>query len=141
MNNERTLAIIKPDATKRNLIGKILNRLEDNHFKIIGLKMLQLNKSQAEGFYSEHYGKPFFDGLINFMISGPIVVAVIEKENAIKDYRTLMGATNPEERQIGTLRAEFALSQRENSLHGSDSLESAKREINYFFAIDELITA
>ena len=137
MNNERTLAIIKPDATKRNLIGKILNRLEEQQFKIVGLKMLQLNKTQAEGFYAEHESKPFFEPLIEYMVSAPIVVAILEKENAIQDYRNLMGATDPLQAKEGTLRAEFAINQRENSLHGSDSLLSAKREISYFFTYDE----
>lgn len=137
MNNERTLAIIKPDATKRNLIGKILNRLEEQQFKIVGLKMLQLNKTQAEGFYAEHESKPFFEPLIEYMVSAPIVVAILEKENAIQDYRNLMGATDPSQAKEGTLRAEFAINQRENSLHGSDSLSSAKREISYFFTYDE----
>jgi len=124
---ERTFSIIKPDAVKRNLIGAILGRFESQGFRVVALKMVQLTKEQAEGFYAEHQGKPFFE------LSGPMVVSVLEKENAVKDYRTLIGATNPAEAAEGTIRKDFALSQRENSVHGSDSVESAKREIAYFF--------
>lgn len=136
---QQTLAIIKPDATKRQLIGKILADIEANDLRLKGLKMVHLTKAQAEGFYAEHQGKPFFEPLVNFMISGPIVVAVLEGENAIEHYRTLMGATDPEKRAKGTLRDRYALSYRENSVHGSDSPESAKREIAYFFTLNELV--
>lgn len=136
---QQTLSIIKPDATKRNLVGEILAVLEQNNFKIKGLKMVQLNQAQAEGFYAEHQGKPFFEALVDFMMSGPIVVAVIEGENAIERYRTLMGATDPEKREKGTIRDRYALSYRENSVHGSDSESSAKREIAYFFSPNDIM--
>lgn len=136
---QQTLSIIKPDATKRNLVGEILAVLEQNDFKIKGLKMVQLNQAQAEGFYAEHQGKPFFEPLVDFMMSGPIVVAVIEGENAIARYRTLMGATDPEKREKGTIRDRYALSYRENSVHGSDSENSAKREIAYFFSPSDIM--
>lgn len=136
---QQTLSIIKPDATKRNLVGEILAVLEQNNFKIKGLKMVQLNQAQAEGFYAEHQGKPFFEALVDFMMSGPIVVAVIEGENAIERYRTLMGATDPEKREKGTIRDRYALSYRENSVHGSDSENAAKREIAYFFSPNDIM--
>ena len=135
---ERTFSIIKPDAVKRNLIGAILGRFEAQGFRVVALKMVQLTKEQAEGFYAEHQGKPFFEPLVEYMISGPMVVSVLEKENAVKDYLTLIGATNPAEAAEGTIRKDFALSQRENSVHGSDSVESAKREIAYFFVDSEI---
>ncbi|WP_044470587.1 nucleoside-diphosphate kinase [Mannheimia massilioguelmaensis] len=138
MARERTFSIIKPDAVERHLIGKILARFEENGFTILATKMVHLTKEQAEGFYAEHQGKPFFDGLVEYMISAPVVVSVLEKENAVKDYRTLIGATNPEEAEVGTIRRDFAESQRRNSVHGSDSLESAKREIAYFFVGSEI---
>ena len=129
---ERTFSIIKPDAVKRNLIGAILGRFESQGFRVVALKMVQLTKEQAEGFYAEHQGKPFFEPLVEYMLS------VLEKENAVKDYRTLIGATNPAEAAEGTIRKDFALNQRENSVHGSDSVESAKREIAYFFVDSEI---
>ena len=135
---ERTFSIIKPDAVKRHLIGAILGRFETQGFRVVALKMVQLTKEQAEGFYAEHQGKLFFEPLVEYMLSGPIVVSVLEKENAVKDYRTLIGATNPAEAAEGTIRKDFALSQRENSVHGSDSVESAKREIAYFFVDSEI---
>lgn len=135
---ERTLSIIKPDAVKRDLIGAILTRFEQDGFKILATKMVHLTQEQAEGFYAEHQGKAFFDSLVGYMMSAPVVVSVLEKENAVKDYRTLIGATNPEVAAEGTIRREFALSQRENSVHGSDSVESACREIAYFFADSEI---
>ncbi|MCW9699310.1 MULTISPECIES: nucleoside-diphosphate kinase [unclassified Avibacterium] len=135
---ERTLSIIKPDAVERNLIGKILNRLESEGFRIIAMKMVHLTQTQAEGFYAEHQGKPFFTDLVDYMTSAPVVVSVLEKENAIKNYRTLMGATDPEKAEEGTIRKQFALSQRQNCVHGSDSPESAAREIAYFFVEGEI---
>ena len=135
---ERTFSIIKPDAVKRNLIGAILGRFESQGFRVVALKMVQLTKEQAEGFYAEHQGKPFFDPLVEDMLSGPMVVSVLEKENAVKDYRIFIGSTNPAEAAEGTIRKDFALSQRENSVHGSDSVESAKREIAYFFVDSEI---
>lgn len=135
---ERTLSIIKPDAVRRHLIGAILARFEQNGFKIVATKMVHLTREQAEGFYAEHQGKAFFDSLVDYMMSSPVVVSVLEKENAVKNYRTLIGATNPENAEEGTIRKDFALSQRENSVHGSDSIESANREIAYFFADSEI---
>lgn len=135
---ERTFSIIKPDAVKRNIIGAILTRFEQNGFKIIASKMVSLTREQAEGFYAEHQGKEFFAPLVDYMISSPIVVSVLEKENAVKDYRTLIGTTNPETAEEGTIRKDFALSQRENSVHGSDSIENANREIAYFFTDCEI---
>lgn len=138
MSLQRTLSIIKPDAVRRNLIGAILARLEQQGFSIVAAKMVHLSKEQAEGFYAEHQGKPFFESLVTYMMSSPVLVSVLEKENAVQDYRTLMGATNPEMAAEGTLRRDFALSQRENAVHGSDSLESAAREITYFFVSEEV---
>ncbi|BBF11542.1 nucleoside-diphosphate kinase [Haemophilus influenzae] len=135
---ERTFSIIKSDAVKRNLIGAILTRFEQNGFKIIASKMVRLTREQAEGFYAEHQGKEFFAPLVEYMMSSPIVVSVLEKENAVKDYRTLIGTTNPETAEEGTIRKDFALSQRENSVHGSDSIENANREIAYFFTDCEI---
>ncbi|GAB6163305.1 nucleoside-diphosphate kinase [Desulfothermus naphthae] len=130
---EQTLCIIKPDAVERNLIGKILQMIEGAGLKIKALKMLHLNKKQAEGFYEVHKEKPFFDSLTNYMSSGPIVVAVLEGEDAIKRYRELMGATNPKEAKEGTIRKQFGLDVEKNSVHGSDSQENAVKEIAYFF--------
>lgn len=136
---QQTLAIIKPDATKRQLIGKILAEIEAAGLTIKALKKVHLSREQAEGFYAEHQGKSFFDPLVDFMISAPIVVAVLEGENAVANYRELMGATDPAQRKAGTLRAQFALSYRENSVHGSDSPQSAEREIAYFFVPSEIV--
>ena len=138
MRLQRTLSIIKPDAVKRHLIGAILARFEQQGFKVIAAKMVQLSREQAEGFYAEHQGKPFFEPLVEYMTSAPVFVSVLEKENAVQDYRTLMGTTNPETAAEGTIRRDFALNQRENSVHGSDSPESAAREIAYFFAAEEI---
>lgn len=138
MTVERTLSIIKPDAVERNLVGKILARFEEQGFQIIATKMLHLTRVQAEGFYAEHQGKEFFEPLVEYMMSAPILVSVLEKENAVKDYRTLIGSTNPEAAAEGTIRKDFAQSQRRNSVHGSDSLESADREIAYFFVESEI---
>ncbi|WP_373779108.1 nucleoside-diphosphate kinase [Glaesserella sp.] len=136
---QQTLAIIKPDATSRHLIGEILAHIEKNGLTIKALKMLQLTPVQAEGFYAEHKGKAFFEPLIEFMLSAPIVVVVLEGENAIAHYRELMGATNPEQRKPGTIRKMYGLGTTQNSVHGSDSEESAKREIAYFFTPNEII--
>ena len=135
---ERTLSIIKPDAVKRDLIGAILARFEQNGFKIAAIKMVRLTREQAEGFYAEHQGKAFFEQLVDYMMSAPIVVSVLEKENAVQDYRVLIGSTNPENAAEGTIRKDFALNHRENSVHGSDSTESAAREIAYFFVDSEI---
>jgi nucleoside-diphosphate kinase len=134
---EKTFSIVKPDAVKRNLIGEIYNRFEKAGLQIVASKMVQLTEEQASGFYAEHDGKPFFEDLKAFMTSGPIMVQVLEGENAITRYRELMGKTNPEEAACGTIRADFALSMRHNSVHGSDSPESAAREIEFFFAPSE----
>lgn len=136
---QQTFAIIKPDATRRHLIGAILSQIEQAGFTIKALKKLQLTRPQAEGFYAEHQGKDFFAPLVEYMISAPIVAVVLEKENAVADYRALMGATDPAKREAGTIRALHALSYRENSVHGSDSPEAAAREIAYFFSPSEIV--
>ena len=136
---ERTLAIIKPDAVERNLIGEIVSEIEKNDLKVVAMKMLWLSKREAEGFYYVHKGKPFFDSLTDYMSSGPIVVMVLEGENAIERWRKLMGATNPENAEEGTIRKRFGLNIERNSVHGSDSPESAKYEISYFFNALEIV--
>lgn len=135
---ERTLSIIKPDAVGKNIIGKIYSRFESNGLQIVGSKMLRLSDEVAGGFYAEHRERPFFPALIEFMTSGPVVVQVLEGEGAVAKNRELMGATNPQEAQAGTIRADFAESIDANAVHGSDSTESAAREIAYFFAASEL---
>jgi len=135
---EKTLSIIKPDAVSKNVLGKILDRFESSGLKIVAIKMLHLDQDMAEGFYAEHKGKPFFEKLINFMTSGPVVVQVLSGENAIKANRELMGNTNPEEAASGTIRSDFAESIDANAVHGSDSSESAEREISYFFTESEI---
>lgn len=135
---ERTLSIIKPNAVRKDVIGEIETRISQAKLDIIALKMLKLTRDQAEGFYAEHKGKSFFDNLIKFMISGPIVVQVLEGENAIKRYRDLMGPTDLSKANAGTLRADFSDSVTENAVHGSDSLTSAEREIAYFFVDSEI---
>ncbi|MCF8107582.1 MAG: nucleoside-diphosphate kinase [Desulfohalobiaceae bacterium] len=130
---QQTLSIIKPDAVQRDLCGEILKRIEAGGLKIKALKMLELSKRQARGFYAVHQDKPSFDSLTEFMSSGPIVVAVLEGENAIQTYRDIMGATNPAEAAPATIRKEFGLDIEKNSVHGSDSSENAATEINYFF--------
>ena len=135
---ERTFSIVKPDAVERNLIGDIYHRFETSKLKIVAAKMLHLTQEQAEGFYAEHEGRPFFEGLINFMTSGPILVQVLEGENAVVKHREILGTTNPEDAAAGTIRYDYALSMQQNSCHGSDSLESAAREIAYFFSDDEI---
>ena len=137
---EKTLSIIKPDAVSKNVLGKILDRFESSGLKIVAIKMLHLDQDMAEGFYAEHKGKPFFDKLINFMTSGPVVVQVLSGENAIKANRELMGNTNPEEADSGTIRSDFAESIDANAVHGSDSSESAAREIEYFFDKSEIFS-
>lgn len=136
---QQTLAIIKPDITQRHLVGEILAILEKNGLAIKALKMVRLTKSQAEGFYAEHQGKPFFEPLVEFMISAPVVVVVLEGENAVSHYRHLMGATDPTKREKGTIRDRYALSYQENAVHGSDSNASATREIAYFFTPNEIV--
>ena len=136
---ERTLSIIKPDATKRNLTGLINAKFENAGLKIIAQKRLQLTRSMAEKFYEIHKDRPFFNDLVDFMISGPVVVQVLEGDNAVKLNRDVMGATNPDDAEEGTIRKEFAESIEANSVHGSDSLENAKNEISFFFANIELV--
>ena len=136
---ERTLSIIKPDATKRNITGKINKIIEDNNLKIIAQKKIQLNEDAATNFYAVHSDKSFFQDLIKYMVSAPIVVQVLESENAVSKYRDVMGSTNPSEALEGTIRKQVALSIQENSVHGSDSLENAKIEIDYFFTDDEIV--
>ncbi len=136
---DNTFSIIKPDATKRNLTGAINKIIESNNLRIIAQKRIKLSKEKAEGFYSVHKDKPFFNDLIEYMTSGPVVVQVLNGENAVKKYRDVMGATNPENALNGTIRKEFALNIQENSVHGSDSDENAKIEIEYFFSNDEIV--
>ena len=138
MPNERTLSIIKPDAVGNNVIGKILQRFEDNNLKIVASKMMHLSKEKAEGFYAIHKDKPFFEKLVNFMISGPVIVQVLEGDNAISKNREIMGATNPDEAKNGTIRNYFARSIDENAVHGSDAVETANIEIKYFFDDSEI---
>ena len=135
---QRTLSIIKPDATKRHVTGKINQMLESSGLRIIAQKRIKLSQEQAEGFYSVHKDRPFYNDLVNFMMSGPVVVQVLEGENAVKVNRDTMGATNPEEAKEGTIRAEVGLSIEANSVHGSDSEENARSEINFFFIDDEI---
>ena len=135
---ERTLSIIKPDAVAKNVVGQILSRFEQAGLSIAAAKMVQLSQADAEGFYAEHKERPFFKDLVSFMISGPVVVQVLEGEGAILKNRDLMGATNPKEAAAGTIRADFAESIDANAVHGSDSAASAAREIGYFFAETEL---
>ncbi|WP_339615402.1 nucleoside-diphosphate kinase [uncultured Gilvimarinus sp.] len=135
---ERTLSIIKPDAVGDNHIGAIIARFEDAGLKIAALKMIQLTQKQAEGFYAEHKERPFFASLVEFMVSGPVCVQVLEGENAIALNRELMGATNPDDAAPGTIRADFATAVSANAVHGSDSPEAAKREVAYFFSAEEV---
>ncbi|MCX4025560.1 nucleoside-diphosphate kinase [Endozoicomonas sp. SM1973] len=135
---ERTLSIIKPDAVAKNVIGQIYSRFEQAGLKIVAAKMLHLSQEKAEGFYAEHKERPFFKDLVAFMTSGPVVVSVLDGENAVIAHRDLMGATNPKEAAAGTIRADFAETIDENAVHGSDSPESAAREVAYFFADEEV---
>jgi nucleoside-diphosphate kinase len=135
---QRTLSIIKPDAVERGGAGDIINTLLENKFRIVGMKMLQINKAQAEGFYAVHVSRPFFESLTNFMSGGPIVVMALEKEDAIVDYRKLMGATDPAKADAGTIRKKWASSIEANAVHGSDAEDTALFELSYFFAGYEL---
>ncbi len=135
---EKTLSIIKPDAVKKGVIGKILDRFESNELRIAAMKKVQLTKEQAEGFYAVHKERPFFKDLVEFMVSGPVVISVLEGEGAVLKNRDLMGATNPKEAKPGTIRADFAQSIDANAVHGSDSLENAKIEIEFFFKPNEI---
>jgi len=135
---ERTLSIIKPDAVGKNIIGEIYSRFEKGGLTIIAAKMKHLSKDDAEGFYAVHKERPFFADLVAFMTSGPVMIQVLEGENAVSRNRELMGATNPQEADAGTIRADFAQSIDENAVHGSDSIENARIEIDYFFTEDEI---
>ena len=135
---ERTFSIIKPDAVAKNVTGEIVSRFENNGLQVIASKMLHLSKEQAEGFYAVHAERPFYKDLVSFMISGPVVVQVLEGENAISKNRELMGATNPADAAPGTIRADFAKTVDENAVHGSDAPETAAVEIKYFFSDEEL---
>ncbi len=137
---ERTFSIVKPDAVERDLIGTILGRLEAAGLKIVAARMIHMTKEQAEGFYAEHKGRPFFDDLVAYMISGPVVVQVLEGDNAIVKYRQILGATNPSEASAGTIRHDYAVSMSSNSAHGSDAPASAAREIAYFFDENEVFS-
>jgi nucleoside-diphosphate kinase len=138
MSVERTLSIIKPDAVSKNVIGEIVSRFEKGGLQVVAMKMLQLDENSAGGFYAEHKGKGFFKDLMEFMTSGPVIVQVLEGENAIARNRELMGATNPKDAAPGTIRADFAVSIDANAVHGSDSPASAEREIGYFFKTEEV---
>jgi nucleoside-diphosphate kinase len=135
---ERTLSIIKPDAVAKNVIGEIYARFEKAGLRIIAAKMLHLSREQVEGFYAVHQQRPFFKDLVDFMISGPVMVQVLEGENAIQVNRDLMGATDPRKAAVGTIRADFANTVDENAVHGSDSPETAKIEVDYFFSTQEI---
>lgn len=136
---ERTFSIIKPDATRRNLTGEVNARLEKAGLRIVAQKRIHMTKAQAEGFYAVHKERPFFGELVEFMISEPVVVQVLEGENAVAKNREVMGATNPKEAAAGTIRKDLALSIGENSVHGSDSLDNAKNEIKFFFNDNEIV--
>lgn len=139
MAANRTFSILKPDATERNLTGAINSMFEKNGFRIVAQKRIRMTKAQAEGFYGVHKERPFFGELVNYMISGPVVVQVLEKENAVQANRDLMGATNPANAAEGTIRKTFAESIERNSVHGSDSDENAKIEIDFFFKPEEIV--
>ncbi len=135
---EQTLSIIKPDAVAKGVVGKILDRFESNGLRVAATKMLQLSRKDAQDFYAVHKERPFFGELVEFMVSGPVVVSVLEGENAVAKNRELMGATNPKEAAAGTIRADFAENIDANAVHGSDSLENAAVEIRFFFAQREI---
>ena len=138
MKIQRTLSIIKPDATSKNIIGKIIDRFEESGLKIIAGKLIHMDKEKAAGFYAEHDGKPFYPNLVEYMTSAPVFVQVLEGDNAVSKNRELMGATNPNDADPGTIRADFAETIDANAVHGSDSVESATREIAYFFDDSEI---
>ena len=136
---DRTFSIIKPDATKRNITGSINKIIEENNLRIIAQKRIKLSNDQAEEFYSVHKDKPFFRDLIEYMTSEPVIVQVLSGDNSVENYRKIMGATNPENAEKGTIRKLFALNVQENSVHGSDSLENANIEIDFFFNSEEIV--
>ena len=135
---ERTFSIVKPDAVARNVVGEVVARLEGAGLRVVAARMIRLSREQAEGFYGEHASKGFFQSLVSYMMSGPVVVQVLEGEDAIATNRRVMGATNPADADAGTIRADFAESIEANAVHGSDSPASAAREIDFFFAADEI---
>jgi nucleoside-diphosphate kinase len=136
---ERTFSIIKPDATRRNITGKIIGKLEEGGLRIVASKRIRMSREQAEGFYAVHKSRPFFGELVEFMMSEPVVVQVLEGENAVARNREIMGATDPAKAATGTIRKEFALSIGENSVHGSDGPDTARQEIEFFFSKDEIV--
>ena len=138
MSKELTLSIIKPDVTSRNITGKVNSLIEKSGLKIIGQKRIKLTKETAGKFYEVHKDRPFYQDLISFMVSGPVIVQVLQGDNAVALYRKVMGSTNPEEAEVGTIRKEFALSIEANSVHGSDSIENARKEIAFFFSDTEI---
>lgn len=135
---ERTLSIIKPDAVAKNIIGEIYSRFERAGLKVVAARMMHLSREQAEAFYAVHKARPFFKDLVDFMISGPVMVQVLEGENAVAKHRDIMGATDPKQAEAGTIRADFADSIDENAVHGSDAAETAQQEVNFFFGPDEI---
>lgn len=139
MATERTLAILKPDCVRKELVGTVIERIQEAGFTIRGLKMTRLNQSQAEGFYAVHRERPFFDDLVAFMTSGPCVPMVLLKQNAVADFRELIGATDPEEAEDGTIRSDFADSVEQNIVHGSDSVENGRKEVAFFFSESEIL--
>jgi nucleoside-diphosphate kinase len=140
MRTDLTFTIVKPTAFKNNYLGPIIEMINRNGFKICGLKLVQISREKAELFYETHAGKPFFDGLVQYMTSGPVVVAALQKENAVSDFRELIGNTDPAEAKPGTIRKLYAESKRANAIHGSDSDENAQREISIFFSDEEIFT-
>lgn len=136
---ERTLTILKPDCVRKNLIGEVTHRIQEAGFRIVAMKMTRLTKDTAGGFYAVHKERPFFDELIEFMSSGPCVPMILEKENAIEDFREFIGATDPDEAEEGTIRADFADNVGENIIHGSDSVENGQKEASYFFTESEVV--
>lgn len=139
MAAERTLAILKPDCVRKNLIGEVIRRIQNAGFTIRALRMKQLSRAEAEGFYAVHRERPFFGELVEFMTSGPCVPIVLEKQNAVSDFRKLIGATDPEEAEAGTIRKDFADDKGQNIIHGSDSVENGRLESNYFFPEAEIV--
>jgi nucleoside-diphosphate kinase len=136
---ERTYAMVKPDGVKRGLVGEVVSRIEKKGFKVVGMKLMQIPRETAERHYGEHQGKPFFEGLVSFITSGPVVAMVIEGENAILEWRKMMGSTNPKDAALGTIRGDFASAIDENVVHGSDAPATAEKEIGIFFKAEELL--
>ena len=139
MATERTYAMVKPDGVKRGLVGEVVKRLEQKGFTIVGMKLMQISQETAQTHYGEHEGKPFFEDLVSFITSGPVVAMVVEGENAIGEWRKMMGATNPKDAELGTIRGDYATTIDENVVHGSDAPATAEREIGIFFDESELL--